>query len=360
MARRGPKKKLGSRQIDSSDVFGSYVAKYLERLQVTNYSERTVKNQRINLGYFLTWCEERGLVAPGEVTREVLIRYQRWLYTYRSDNGKPLSFRSQSVRLSPVRGFFKWLSKNHHILTNPAADLELPRYERRLPKHILTIGEVEQVMSLPDVQAILGIRDRAILETFYSTGMRRMELITLKIYDLDSERGTVLVHGKGRKDRVIPIGERAVIWIEKYLADVRPRLAVEPDDGILFLTVDGEALSPNRLSDIAGRYVLAAEIGKTGACHLFRHTMATHMLEGGADIRFVQEMLGHAELSTTQTYTKVSIRKLKEIHTRTHPGARPPLKRGQQESSETSIQSEAIGTEALLSSLAAEAGEEEE
>ena len=128
--------------------------------------------------------------------------------------------------------------------------------------------------------------------------------------------------GKGRKDRMVPIGERAVLWIKKYLTDVRPSLSLEQDHGALFLTNYGEAIKPNRLSDMVAHYVGEANIGKRGSCHLFRHTMATLMLEHGADIRFIQQILGHADLSTTQIYTQVSIRKLKEIHTKTHPSAR--------------------------------------
>ncbi len=128
--------------------------------------------------------------------------------------------------------------------------------------------------------------------------------------------------GKGKKGRMIPIGERAVAWIEKYVTAVRPGLVVEPEDGTLFLTNIGGSFTPNRLTQLVRNYVDAAAIGKRGACHFFRHTMATIMLENGADIRFIQEMLGHAELSTTQIYTQVSIKKLKEIHTATHPSAR--------------------------------------
>lgn len=201
--------------------------------------------------------------------------------------------------------------------------MELPRREKRLPRQVLTASEAEAVLNQVDVFDPLGLRDRAILETLYSTGMRRMELIGLKVYDLDMERGTVMIRqGKGRKDRMVPIGERAVLWIRKYLADVRPSFATEPDNGTLFFTNYGESIKPNRLSDIVAHYVGEANIGKRGSCHLFRHTMATLMLEHGADIRFIQQMLGHADLSTTQIYTQVSIRKLKEIHAKTHPSAR--------------------------------------
>ena len=172
----------------------------------------------------------------------------------------------------------------------------------------------------PNLADPLGLRDRAILETLYSTGMRRLELINLKLYDLDTERGTILIRqGKGKKDRVIPIGDRALAWTQKYLEKSRPKLVAEPDDGTVFLTAQGEPFSRDHLSDAVRTHILAAQLGKTGACHLFRHTMATLMLEGGADIRFIQQMLGHADLSTTQIYTQVSIRLLKQIHSATHP-----------------------------------------
>jgi hypothetical protein len=140
---------------------------------------------------------------------------------------------------------------------------------------------------------------------------------------LDQERGTLMVRqGKGKKDRMVPIGERAIAWLARYLNDARPQLVMPPDPGTLFLTQEGEEISTHRLSQLVRDYVAEADLGKTGACHLFRHTCATLMLEGGADIRYIQEMLGHVELSTTQIYTQVSIRKLKAVHTLTHPGAK--------------------------------------
>ena len=317
---RGPKAPVG----DPSDPQGMAVclASFLDWQRTKGYSERTVGNRAEYISFFIVWCEARGITRPVEVTRPILERYQRWLYHYRKENGQPLSFRSQYSRLSPLRAFFRYLAKQNLLLYNPASELELPKLEKRLPKHVLSAAEAEKVINLADVSGALGVRDRAILETLYSTGMRRSELIWLKLYDLDAERGTIMVRqGKGKKDRMIPIGDRAVLWIEKYLADVRPTLVVEPDEGIIFLTNLGEAFTPNRLTQIVRHYVVAAELGKTGACHLFRHTMATLMLEHGADIRFIQAMLGHAELSTTQIYTQVSIRKLKEIHTATHPSA---------------------------------------
>jgi integrase/recombinase XerD len=168
----------------------------------------------------------------------------------------------------------------------------------------------------------MGVRDRAILETLYSTGIRRAELVALKVTDLDTERGTLRIEqGKGKKDRMVPIGDRAIAWIEKYLCEVRPELVAMAgvDDRTLFLTRNGESLTGSTVSRMVKGYVDVAQIGKSGGCHLFRHTCATLMLENGADIRYIQQLLGHKELSTTEIYTRVSIKALKAIHTATHP-----------------------------------------
>jgi integrase/recombinase XerD len=330
MPRRGqrrPKTPLS----DPTDPRGFHVLiqRYLEHLRVKNYADSTVTNREVYLGYFVRWCDERGISQPCQVTKPILDRYARFLYHHRKDNGDPLSIASQHKHLVPVRALFKWLTRSNLILYNPASEIELPRLEHRLPKAVLSAEEADQVINQPDLEDPLGVRDRAILEIFYSTGIRRFELIGLKLYDLDVARGTLMVRqGKGRKDRMVPIGERAIRWIDKYLVEVRPTLAFEPDEGFIFLTNEGEPFTPNRLTQLVRTYVDRAEIGKRGACHLFRHTMATLMLEGGADTRFIQEMLGHAKLETTQIYTQVSIRKLKEIHDATHPGARLRRARG--------------------------------
>jgi len=300
----------------------------------------------------------RGLKYPRDITKPILERYQRHLYHFRSANGSPLSFRTQYVYLTAIQGFFRYLGKQNFILSNPASDLDLPRCEKRLPRGVLSISEVEQVLNVIDIKETVGIRDRAILETFYSTGIRRMELIRLHLFDLDIDRQTLMIReGKGKKDRMIPIGERALSWIRKYLEDVRPSWVVEPDSGILFLTVRGEFLSPHWLSRMVGEFLEKANIGKKGSCHMFRHTMATLMLEGGADIRFIQQMLGHAKLDTTSLYTQISIRKLQEIYLATHPGAKLERKKPNPEAIEEAEQQ--LATEAeLFSSLAAEAEEE--
>jgi integrase/recombinase XerD len=319
-----------------------------------NYSAKTVEGRETSLGFFITWCHERGLTSPREITKPILERYQRHLFLRRKADGNPLSARTQIAFTTPVRAWFKWLARANYILYNPASELELPRVEKRLPRHILNVKEVEAVMAVPDLATDLGIRDRAILEVLYSTGIRRMELINLKLHDVDAERGTIMVRqGKGKKDRMIPIGARALEWIAKWRDDVRPSFATGADDGTLFLTTLGEAFAPNRLTQMVRETIDAANTGKRGSCHLFRHTMATLMLENGADIRYIQAMLGHAELSTTQIYTQVSVRKLKAIHTATHPG-KPIMARGAVAEDEPPSD-----PDVLIAALDAEAAEEE-
>ena len=327
---------------DPSDPAGwpRLVADFCEWMGAHGYSPRTVENRRGQLAALVAWLAERGVTRPVEVTRPMLERYQRHLFHYRKPDGEPLSFRSQAQRLLPVRAFFRWAARNNVVLYNPASEIELPRAEHRLPKPALTAAEAEQVLAQPDLTSPLGLRDRAVLEVFYSTGVRRSELAHLSLFDLDHERQTLMVRqGKGRRDRFVPLGERARSWVARYLAEVRPAFASEPDDGTLFLTADGTAFSPDRLTQIARGYVEASGVPKEGACHLFRHTMATLMLEGGADIRYIQAMLGHAELSTTQIYAQVSIRALQAVHAATHPGAtnerhRSPAERGEREGHE--------------------------
>jgi integrase/recombinase XerD len=313
-----------------SHGFPALVEEFLTDLGARGYSPATIVARRQCLAALSAWLADRGVTRPVEVTRPMLVRYQRYLFHYRKADGEPLSFRSQNARLLPVRAFFKWAVRNDHVGSNPASDLELPKVEKRLPKAALTVEEAEAVLAQPDLSTSTGVRDRAMLETFYGTGIRRSELARLNLRDLDVDRHTLMVRqGKGRKDRMVPIGPRALAWIDRYVSEVRPRFAAEPDDGTLFLTVDGTPFSLDRLTQLVRDHVKASGVDKEGACHLFRHTLATLMLEGGADIRYIQAMLGHAELSTTQIYTQVSIRALQAVHAATFPGAsNSPKRRG--------------------------------
>jgi integrase/recombinase XerD len=306
---------------------GALVGVYLEYREVRSATPKALKTLEQALAGFVLFCAERSLTKAEEVTKPVIDRYQRHLFFYRKKDGQPLSIGFQHTRLSMLRSFFRWLTRQGYIPGNPASEIELPRLPERLPPNVLSVSEVEEILSCCDVTTTLGRRDRAMLELFYGTGIRRKELRNLKVFDLDFSRGVLYVRlGKGGKDRVVPMGERAAAWVEKYLSDGRGELVVEPDEGWLFLNHRGQPFELENLSTLVRRLILKSGVRDVGACHLFRHTMATLMLEGGADIRFVQEMLGHRKLETTQVYTHVAIKKLKEIHAATHPGARlkPP------------------------------------
>jgi len=373
-----------------------FLREHLNALAIQNYSEHTVRNRLVHISYFVQWAQEHGLREPIEVTRPVLERYQRHLFYYRKKNGEPLSFRSQHARLVPLRVWFRWLTRQNHILHNPASELELPRLGRTLPKNIFSVEEIEKVMMQPEIEEPIGLRDRAILELLYATGLRRLEVIGLKLYDLSLDRGLVLVRqgkgkkdryvpigergaawvqkyirearpeieepiglrdrailellyatglrrleviglklydlsldrglvlvrqGKGKKDRYVPIGERGAAWVQKYIREARPEIVAEPDDRTVFLTAQGEPFSRDHLTWTVRQRIVAADLGKAGACHLLRHTMATHMHENGADIRFIQQILGHEDIKTTQIYTHVALRALQQVYAATHPAA---------------------------------------
>jgi integrase/recombinase XerD len=292
---------------------------HLRDLEARGYARLTVRDYAQQLERFRRWSEERGISRAAEVTPSVVEAYRRALYHYRKRDGQPLGWGSQSSRLAALRRLFAWLVKTGRLLSDPSTGLELPRGPRRLPKTVLSAEETERVLAEPDLSTPGGLRDRAILETLYSTGMRRSELSALEIRDVDTERGIVRIRlGKGAKDRLVPIGERAVRWTLRYLREARPHFVTEPDTGALFLSRWGTAMRPNSLTQMASAYLQDA-LGKEGACHVFRHTAATLMHDAGADIRYIQELLGHEDLSSTQLYTRVSIQRLKEVHTRTHP-----------------------------------------
>lgn len=270
------------------------------------------------LNHFIRWCHGRAIDAPDAIDRDLLEAYQSHLAQYRKVNGEPLELSTQATRLNPLRAFCKWLCRKRMLESDPSRELVLPRLPRRLPRRVPSVFELRSIIGGARDDTPVGIRDRAIMEALYSTGLRRMELVRLRMSDVDFASSTVFVRcGKAGRDRVVPFGGLARSSIERYLREVRPLLEAGLDRGELFLTEYGEPFRRNRLGDRVRRYV--ARAGLPGACHVFRHACATHMLENGADIRFIQAMLGHADLSTTQIYTHVSIERLRAVHAATHP-----------------------------------------
>lgn len=299
------------------------ITAHLESLQARGFARSTIAARRLHLGRFAAILARGGVRRLNAVTEGSVEQFQLALGRSTSSPSPGPATRANIV--TAVRMFCVWAVRTRRITVDPALRLERPRLPRRLPRAVLSVGEVERVLARPDLSTRGGVRDRAILEVLYSTGIRRMELVGLTLRDLDAERGLLFVReGKGRKDRWVPIGERAVHWIHRYLDEVRPTLLAAADPGALFLNARGRPIRPSRLTERLHGYVCSAGVSKSGSCHIFRHTMATLMHDGGADIRDLQEMLGHALLTTTQLYTHVSLARLKAVHTRTHPARLAP------------------------------------
>ena len=304
------------------ESLAAWMRRYLAHLETLHRSVADQRTRRSRLAHFHAWCHERSIGTPQAVTHAHLARFQRHLFLYRKANGQPIAINGQRIALFTVEMFFRWLVRQRVVQSNPAADLELPKRTDDL-REPLTLEEMETVLSLPNIEEPEGLRDRACLELFYATGIRRTELTNLHQSDLDRTRGTLHVRlGKGKKDRFVPVGERALAWITKYEREARPRLLSDPSVKHLFINQYGQPLSPDGLSWRVRDYFQQAGITKRGACHLFRHTMATAMLDNGADIRHVQEILGHGQITSTQRYTHVSIARLHAVHAATHPAAK--------------------------------------
>ena len=258
--------------------FHGYALDMLQWMAACAYSPHSVKARRVDLGYFIDWCEERGIRRPDEVTRALAgalpparVQLPAARTTARAAKDSRCRSRARASAWARCAAFFQWMARQHHLLYNPASELELPRRQKRLPRHILTVGEVEQILNAIDtVEAEnpeptgLRVRNRAMLETLYSTGMRRGELVALHVDDLDLERGTAHIRqGKGSKDRVVPVGERACRWIEKYLSAIRPlylEASGEPDTGALFLARHGQGMQAKQLSVIVKLAIEAAQL----------------------------------------------------------------------------------------------------
>jgi integrase/recombinase XerD len=296
------------------------IGAYCESLAARGYAQTTARSRARQLATFVRWGVCRGLASPGDYTLVQIEDYRLHLHHLIGKGGAPLGWGSKVQILLAIKGLFRWLTLTHRIPSNPAADVELPRRQHRLPRAVLSVAAVERVLAQPNLDSASGLRDRAILELLYSTGIRRAECAGLNLSDLDLDRSILMVRcGKGARDRYVPAGRRSVNWIERYLREARPLHVANPDDGHLFMSRRRSHLSPKRLGDLVRGYLIQAGIRPAGACHLLRHTTATLMLEGGADIRYIQEILGHAQLSTTAIYARVSIRRLQEVHRRCHP-----------------------------------------
>jgi integrase/recombinase XerD len=233
-------------------------------------------------------------------------------------NERKLSARSQARRLVALRQLFRFLKGERLIAVDPTEDIDLPRFGRKLPDH-LTVDEVDRLLAAPDRRTPRGLRDAAMIELLYATGLRVSELVKIRLRDLNHDAGYLMATGKGRKERLVPVGEVALAAVAAYLQGARASFAGMRAVDALFLTHHGRAMTRQGFWKLLGRYARAAGIRKPISPHKLRHSFATHLVERGADLRAVQAMLGHADIGTTEIYTHVSRRHLRAVYDRFHP-----------------------------------------
>jgi len=286
---------------------------FLNHLSIeVGLSANTIESYKRDLERYIKFLQETKIDPVDKITEEHITNFIVQLSSER------LAANSIARKLSSIRRFHKFLVTEGYSDSNPAGALESPRLWRKLPT-VLDVKEMEKLLDKPTEDDPLGLRDKAILEFLYATGVRISELIHVKRKDLLSEVELVRVIGKGQKERIIPIGKKALKWVEKYLQEARPKLAKEYSEDVLFLNRRGRPFSRMGLWKILRKYVMQAGIKKKVSPHTIRHSFATHLLEGGADLRAVQEMLGHADISTTQIYTHLDREYLKQEHRDYHP-----------------------------------------
>lgn len=294
------------------EAFKSYL-NYLEAER--NFSPYTVRNYCADLIDFFQFLKTRGVGSLGEVDKHVLRDY----LTHLTD--RKLVKASIARRMSALRSFFSYLVREGITATNPAAAISSPKLEKRLPS-FLTVAETVRLLTTPDLAKPEGLRDRALMELLYASGLRVSELVNLNLEQVNLETGEIRVWGKGAKERVVLIGKPAAAALSTYISEGRPRLTGKKTTSALFLNRYGVRIIARQVEKIVEKYGRIAGIGKRVHPHLLRHTFATHLLDGGADLRVVQELLGHADLSSTQIYTHVTKSKAQKIYLSAHPMAR--------------------------------------
>jgi integrase/recombinase XerD len=272
-------------------------------------SENTLQAYRTDLYTFAEWQYQQGKnllqTSPSNIHSYLALQASR-------------SARSTARRLSSLRRLFQYLAREGRIKTDPTVNVESPRLGRQLPKS-LTEAEVEALLEAPDTKTDMGMRDRVMLEVLYATGLRVSELVNMRIDQLNLRQGVIRIIGKGNKERLVPLGELAVEWLTRYISDVRPGLFKASPDATLFPSNRGTAMTRQTFWHAIKRYAIIAGVNKALSPHTLRHAFATHLLNHGADLRVVQMLLGHSDISTTQIYTHVAKERLKDLHAKHHP-----------------------------------------
>jgi integrase/recombinase XerD len=295
------------------------IVEFKQHLKAAGYATATIDSYRKNLDQFSRYLAELGVTDMRKITHQTIVAYQQVVMD------QPIAMESKALKLRPVKRLFEHLVKSHQLLINPACGIvETCRKHRKIGP-VLSRKEVKKLMGQPNLSVRACIRDRAIMEVLYSTGIRLMELINLEVYHADlADKVLYIRKAKGKKQRVVPLGKTAITWLREYLEKIRPHYAGKrPRQRRLFLLNTGAAMTPGAVRQALRQYRKPAGIKKPVSPHTLRRTCATHLLNAGADIRYVQQLLGHKRLETTQAYTKVIPVQVKQTHNRTHPGKKP-------------------------------------
>ncbi|MGX7013667.1 site-specific tyrosine recombinase XerD [Vagococcus silagei] len=290
---------------------------YLHYLKIERgLSENTILSYRRDLTSYLLFLEKANVTSWDDISRYFILDF---LEQMKQDNKSSATI----IRMiSSLRRFHQFLRQERYAEADPMQHIDTPKKQQHLPQ-TLSVEEVERIIEAPDTTTILGIRDRTILEVMYATGLRVSELINLKLDNLHLSLGLLQTVGKGDKERIVPLGDTAISWVEQYLDEVRPSLVLKAneDQGYLFLNYQGTGFSRQGIWKNLKVYVVEAGITKEVTPHTLRHSFATHLLENGADLRVVQELLGHADISTTQIYTHISKKRMTDVYKQYFPRA---------------------------------------
>jgi integrase/recombinase XerD len=291
-----------------------FLKEYLSHLKLEkNLSDNTISSYKNDISSFIRFLEQHKIDDPSKIDSNIIVKF----FTNLEKVG--LTSSSAARYFSSLKGFLNYLFANDYVKSNPIEKVSPPKLAKNLPG-VLTFEEVDKILSLPNTNETLGIRDKTILEVFYACGLRISELISLKLSDIFLDEEMIRVFGKGSKERIVPIGSSAINWIKTYLTKSRPLLQKKmKSENYLFLNSRGTKLSRMGVWKIVDRYIKESGIEKSAHPHTFRHSFATHLIEGGADLRSVQEMLGHADISTTQIYTHIDREFIKQVHKQFHP-----------------------------------------
>ena len=302
-------------------TYESLFSRYLQHLESLNYSPQTLRTLTVYFHRFGEFLTEAKISDLQTVTATTLADFQRWVFYQPTVKGTARTVSSQNRILSGMKSFFAFLTQEGYLAHNPAQALRLSKEPDALPKNVLTPEEARRIIEAPDTQTLIGYRDRTLLEVLYATGVRKTELRNLTVDAVNLEEELLRVNkGKGKKDRVVPLSGIACQYLETYLKAIRPELMKGHETDKLFISIrDGMPIGDHGVKHLLNKYVRQLRLKKRVTCHLWRHSCATHLLKNNANLRCVQEMLGHKSLATTERYLRLTITDLKEAHRKFHP-----------------------------------------